>query len=134
MRRTFKAAICAALLLAALPACAQQANNPVQTTVGGAAVNRSTLNGSVVIATGNTFQTVLASNFNTAVQRQQLTINNNNATDSCWVFLGAGTASKGTSILLLAGASYRREWPYVPSDTIQATCTTTNDTLYVDTQ
>lgn len=134
MRIAVNAAICAALLLAALPARAQQPNNPSQTTVGGAAVNRSTLNGSVVIATGNTFQTVLASNFNTTVQRQQLTINNNNATDSCWVFLGSGTATKGTSILLLAGASYRREWPYVPSDAVQATCASSSDTLYVDTQ
>lgn len=100
----------------------------------GAPVNRSTLNASVVIATGNTFQTVLASNFGTSTQRQQLTVNNNNATDSCWLFLGSGTATKGTSILLLAGASYRRDWPFVPSDAVQATCVTSNDTLYVDTQ
>jgi hypothetical protein len=35
---------------------------------------------------------------------------------------------------LLAGASYRRDSPYIPSDAIQATCATSADTLYVDTQ
>jgi hypothetical protein len=55
---------------------------------------------------------------------RQLT-NNNIATDSCWIFIGSGTATKGTSILLPAGASYRREWRYVQSDQIQTTCATT---------
>lgn len=117
--------------------CLAQGNNmPPAPAFSGAITNRSTLNGSVVIATGNTFQTVLASNFNTTTQRQQLTINNNNttATDNCWIFLGSGTASKGASILLVPGASYRREWPFVPSDAIQATCVTSSDTLYLDTQ
>lgn len=100
----------------------------------GAPVNRSTLNSSVAIATGNTFQTVLVSNFNTYTQRQALTIQNNNASDNCWLFLGAGTATKATSMLLLPGGSYTRYWPFVPSDAIQATCATTNDTLYVDNQ
>jgi hypothetical protein len=92
-----------------------------------------TTNGSVAITTGNTFQTVL-----TAVtqnnQRRSLTIQNNNASDSCWLFIGAGSATKGTSILLTAAQPYIRYYPYVPSDAIQATCTTTSDTLYVDTQ
>jgi hypothetical protein len=92
-----------------------------------------TTNGSVTITTGSTFQTVL-----TAVtqnnQRRSLTIQNNNATDSCWLFIGAGTATKATSILLLAGGSYTRYLPYIPNDVIQATCATTADTLYVDQQ
>lgn len=99
-----------------------------------------TTNSSAVIATGNTFQTVLASVSGTS--RKSLTIQNNNATDSCWITFGtvsgvvitAGNATKAASILLLAGGSFARYYPYVPSDAIQATCTTTNDTLYVDTQ
>jgi hypothetical protein len=89
-----------------------------------------TTNASASIATGNTFQTVLAASDN----RRSLTIQNNNATDSCWVFVGSGSATKATSILLLAGGSYTRYYPYIPADVIQATCATTADTLYVDTQ
>lgn len=92
-----------------------------------------TTNSSVVIATGNTFQTVLAAVTNTN-QRRSLTIENNNASDSCWLFIGAGAATKGTSILLTSGGSYTRYYPYVPSDAIQATCATTSDTLYIDVQ
>lgn len=96
-----------------------------------------TTNASVVITTGNTFQTVLAIVSPTA-GRRSLTIQNNNATDSCWISFGvgvtAGNATKGKSILLLAGQSYTRYFPYVPSDEIEATCATTSDTLYVDSQ
>jgi len=94
--------------------------------------NIPTKNTSVVIATGNTFQTVLAAP--TGDPRNSLTIQNNNATDSCWIFVGSSAATKGASILLLAGGSYTRYFPYVPSDVIQATCATSSDTLYVDTQ
>jgi hypothetical protein len=92
-----------------------------------------TTNVPVIIATGNTFQTILAAVTNNN-QRRSLTIQNNNATDSCWLFVGGGSATKGTSILLLPGGSYTRYYPYIPSDAIQATCTTTSDTLYVDYQ
>lgn len=92
-----------------------------------------TTNSSIVITTGNTFQQVLAALVPPA-QRRSLTIQNNNATDSCWLFIGAGTATKGTSILLLAAGAYTRYFPYVPADVIQATCASTNDTLYVDFQ
>lgn len=94
---------------------------------------RATVNGSVVIAAGNTFQTVLAAAAS-PVRRNSLTIQNNNAADSCWLFIGGGSATKGTSILLLAGGSYTRYSPFIPSDAIQATCAATSDTLYVDTQ
>jgi hypothetical protein len=135
MRKLLIAA--AALALAVAPSLA----DPLP--VGGQAQSTATVNGSVTITTGNTFQTVLAAVtggfpvFNPGgipTGRRSLTIANNNATDSCWLFIGSGTAAKGTSILLLAGGSYTRYWPYVPSDVIQATCTTSNDTLYVDTQ
>jgi hypothetical protein len=111
--------IAAALALSGAVAFAQ---TPAQTT-----------NSSAVITAGNSFQTVLAG-ISSANQRRSLTIENNNATDSCWLFIGAGSPTKGTSILLGPGGSYQRYEPYVPSDPIQATCATTNDTLYIDIQ
>lgn len=117
-----KKLLLALLLFMAVPAAAQQ----IPTNYG-------TLNSSAVITTGNTFQTLLAAT-TSATRRRSLTIENNNATDSCWVFVGAGSATKGTSILLLAGGSYTRYWPFIPSDAIQATCASNSDTLYVDTQ
>ena len=95
----------------------------------------ATTNCSVTIATGSTFQQVLAAVAAPPATRRSLTIQNNNAADSCWVFVGpSGSATKATSILLTFGGSYTRYYPYVPSDAIQATCATTNDTLYCDTQ
>lgn len=92
-----------------------------------------TINGSITIAAGNTFQQALPAS--TLNNRRSLTVQNNNATDSCWIFIGpTASATKATSILLLAGGSYTRYYPYVPSDVIAATCATTSDTLYVDTQ
>src|SRR6185437_5895153 len=97
-------------------------------------VNRSTLNASVTIATGNTFQTVLSA-MGATTQRQALTIQNNNTnTDNCWVFIGSGSATEAKSIILAPGQAYTRYWPYAPSDAIQATCATTSDTLYADVQ
>lgn len=92
--------------------------------------NKNTANYAATITTGNTFQQVLAA----ATNRASITIENNNASDSCWLFIGAGSATKGTSILLLAGGAYTRYFPYVPADAIQATCASNSDTLYVDTQ
>lgn len=119
-KRLFTLAIAATLVLSAAVARAQS-------------TAAATTNGSVVIATGNTFQTVLAA-LAAQTLRRSLTIENNNASDSCWIYIGSGSATKGTSILLLAGGSYTRYYPYVPSDAIQATCATSSDTLYVDTQ
>jgi hypothetical protein len=104
------------------------------TPFSGQVVNRSTKNVSVVITTGGTFQTVLTSILGTETQRQALTIENNNATDNCNLYIGTGSATAGTSILLLPGGSYTRYWPYVPSDAFQATCATSSDTLYIDVQ
>lgn len=90
-----------------------------------------TTNVTVVVAAGNTFQTILAA----STSRLNMTIQNNNVNgDNCWLFIGSGSATKATSILLGQGGSYQRYFPYLPSDAIQATCTTTSDTLYVDTQ
>jgi hypothetical protein len=93
-----------------------------------------TTNGSITITTGNTYQTLMAAVTGVTVQRRSLTIQNNNPSDSCWIFIGAAAPTKATSILLLAGGSYTRYYPYIPSDQIQATCATTGDTIYVDTQ
>lgn len=90
---------------------------------------RTTSNQSAVITTGNTFQTILA-----AGNRNSLTIQNNNATDSCWIFIGSGSATKATSILLLAGGAYTRYWPFIPTDAIQGTCASNGDSLYIDIQ
>ena len=94
----------------------------------------ATTNGSVTITAANTFQTVLSAVTNNN-QRRSLTIQNNNTNgDNCWIFVGSGAATKATSIILGQGGSYQRYSPYVPSDAIQATCATTSDSLYVDTQ
>ena len=96
--------------------------------------NKNTTNGSATIATGNTFQAVLTA----AKNRNSLTIENNNATDSCWIAFGtgitAGNATKAESILLLAGGSFQRYFPYVPADEIEATCASNSDTIYIDSQ
>ena len=92
--------------------------------------NKNTTNAAIVITTGNTFQVALAA----ATNRASLTIENNNASDSCWIYIGSGSATKALSLLLLAGGSYTRYFPYVPADQIQATCASNSDTLYVDTQ
>lgn len=90
----------------------------------------------VTITSGNTFQSLLSSVTPNRQGRQSITIQNNNTnSDNCWIFLGAtASATKATSILLGPGGSYQRYYPYVPSDNIAATCTSTNDTLYLDWQ
>ncbi len=96
-----------------------------------------TINQSVTIVTGNTFQTVVATS-----GRRSLTISNNNASDSCWISFGsfggvtitAANATKPRSILLIAGGSYTRYFPYTPNDEIEGTCASNGDTLYVDIQ
>lgn len=131
-----------AAVILALSVSVASAQAPVQ----GVTEQRATVNGSVVIATGNTFQTVLASSVGATVAanavRQALTIENNNASDNCWIAFGtvagvvitAANATKGESILLLPGGSFTRYWPYIPSDAIQGTCAANSDTLYIDTQ
>lgn len=91
----------------------------------------ATTNASAVIATGNTFQTLLPANQG----RRSLTVENNNVNgDSCWITVDGGTPSKAAAILLLPGGSYTRYFPYIPPAAIQGTCATTSDTIYVDYQ
>ena len=134
---TAGAALCAALcwLAFAGPADADSQGGQSSQPVSGLPVNQSTINRSATITTGNSFQQLLPSNYLTQTPRASLTIENNNPNgDNCWLFIGSGTATKATAILLLPGGSYSRYWPYVPSDAIQATCASNSDTLYVDTQ
>ena len=106
----------AALAMLCAPAHAQQ--------------NRPTLNQSVTIATGGTWQTILP-----AGPRWSVTIQNNNTTtDNCWLFIGSGTPSTNTAILLTPGLPYQRDYPNLPSDAFQATCANAGDSLYIDTQ
>jgi hypothetical protein len=102
-----------------------------------------TTNRSATITTGNTFQAILAKTSPGGTPRRSLTIQNNNATDSCWIAFGttaggtvitAANATTAESILLQAGQAFTRYFPYVPSDEIEGTCATTADTIYVDTQ
>ena len=106
----------------------------------------------VLITTGLTYQQVLPSV--TLNNRRSITIQNNNASDNCeLIIVGVGspwlvgdtTASSRSvngvsltalkaSIVLQPGQSYTRYFPYIPSDQFLATCTTTGDSLYVDTQ
>jgi hypothetical protein len=101
----------------------------------------------VLVTTGLTYQQLLPMNGG----RLSLTIQNNNASDQCEILVGgpwvAGdttstsrtvsgvsvTALQG-AIVLPAGQAYTRYYPYVPSDRILGTCTTTGDSIYVDTQ
>ena len=119
-------------------------------------LNAPTTNGSVSITTGLTYQTLLAAAPTRAdgrPSRNSLTIQNNNASDACYLVIGTNQITAGTtttsstitiggssitaakaSIVLSAGQSYQRYFPYVPGDAIYATCATTGDSLYVDTQ
>ena len=86
------------------------------------------------ITTGGTFQAILA-----AGTKRSLTIQNNNTTtDNCWLDFGSGVtasnASAANGILLTPGQAYTRYYPYVPNNEIEATCTTTGNTLRVDVQ
>ena len=97
--------------------------------------NSQTTNAAGTIATGNTFQQIYAAVGTPPAIRRSMTVQNNNASDSCWVFIGAtASATKATSILLTSGQAYTRYFPYVPSDAVQITCANTSDTFYADTQ
>ena len=131
--------------------CLQEASSPNSCIPYGASGALTTTNGSIKIATGLTYQTLLAA----AATRNSLTIQNNQAsgTDICYVIVGTNqitSASTTTStnitiagntvtaaqasIVLSPGQAYTRYYPFVPSDTIYVTCTTTADSVYVDTQ
>jgi hypothetical protein len=98
------------------------------------------------ITAGLTYQVIAPS-----AGRRSLTIQNNNATDSCNIIVGGPWAAGDTTttsrtingvsvtgaqaaIVLVAGAAYTRYYPIVPTDAILGTCATTGDSIYVDIQ
>jgi len=107
-----------------------------------------TQNGSVKITTGLTYQVLTPAGQN----MRSLTIQNNNASDSCWIEIsGLVTTSMTTttptnlgvtgnmtpaqvSILLAPGGSYGRYYPNIPKGPIVGTCPANTDSLYVDWQ
>ena len=109
-----------------------------------------TVNSSVTITTGATFQQVLPA---ASSYRRSVTIENNNASDACNLVIGTNQITDGTttlatsitingktmtagqaSITLSPGGSYQRYQPYIPADAIHGTCATTGDSLYIDIQ
>jgi len=110
-----------------------------------AQANRSSLNYSQMIATGNTYQQLRPQENRSAIEVQ-----NNNTADNCYVFVGANVVTAGTtttstnvtvagntltaahaSILLVPGQSWSRYFPYVPNDPVFGTCALATDSLYV---
>jgi hypothetical protein len=146
------------LLALSLPAHAQQTtrgclqSGTTQCVPFGSS-QAQTKNGSVAITTGLTYQLLLAA----STSRNSLTIENNQAsgTDVCYLLFGsnvtvvAGTTTTSStsiisgsasitaanaSIVLSVGQAYTRYYPFVPSEAIYVTCTTTGDLIYADTQ
>ena len=133
---TFAALFAIAVIFAGLRAVAETAWQSAP-FFRGLVIPTSTVNASISITIGGTFQAIagLPNILGTQTVRNAVSIQNNNInTDNCWLFIGSGTATEATSIILGPGGSYTRYWPYVPSDAFQATCATTSDTLYVDYQ
>jgi hypothetical protein len=88
----------------------------------------------VTIVTGNKFQQIVPPS-TAGTERRALTIQNKSANDdSCWVYIGTSRPSKENSFELAPGKSLVRYWPFVPSDSIQATCVSSSDKLYVEFQ
>lgn len=109
-----------------------------------------TVNNSVKVTTGLTYQQILPST-NVAgapTSRNALQIENNNTnTDNCWinddgtVAVGNTTSTSVTvngtamtaaqaSILLIPGGSYTRYYPHTPNGAIVGTCTNSADSIY----
>jgi hypothetical protein len=120
------------------------------------ALDLPTTNNSQTIATGNTYQQLLpALAFGVDSARKSLTVQNNNASDSCYLIIGSiggqvvgGTTTTSTnvtingktltaqqaSILLTTGVPYTRYLPAIPSDALFVTCANAGDSVYVDVQ
>lgn len=127
-----KVILAAALLCIASPLYAQNAI--------------ATRNNTAIIAAANTYQSLLI-----AGSRRSLTIENNNATDSCWIEVsglvavgdttataktinGVSVTAQKASIALLPGGSYTRYYPFIPNGAIVGTCASLGDSIYLDIQ
>jgi hypothetical protein len=107
-------------------------------------------NGSRLITTGNTYQTILPALGAPPATRRTIQIQNNNASDACYleysglVVAGNTTATSVTptggsamtaqqaSAVLAAGGSWFRSAPYIPSGAIVMTCASNGDSVYVE--
>jgi hypothetical protein len=105
---------------------------------------------SSAITTGLTYQ-VLKAALAPPAQLRSLTIENNNASDTCWIEVSGAVVATNTtstsitvnghsitavqaSVMLLPGGSYTRYYPYIPNGPIVGTCTYNTDSIYVDVQ
>lgn len=108
-----------------------------------------TLNNSVLITTGLTFQQILpTANARPPTPRNALELQNNQTTtDNCWInYDGTVTAGMTTSstvtvngvsmtaaqasVLLTPGQAYTRYYPHTPSGIVVGTCASTSDSIY----
>lgn len=127
-------ALWAAIFIVAANGQSQKTGQPVE----GVTIAQGSVVVHTVIISGNTFQSILPANGS----RGSVQIENNNATDTCWISYGfisgaaitAGNAVKGDAVELLPGGSIGRYWPLTISEEIVGTCTGTNDTMRVDWQ
>ena len=107
-------------------------------TVDGFVQGRSTVNASGTSSSDAFVQilpSIISGAGNASTARQSLTIENNNTSDNCWVFIGPiGNATTANSILLAPQQAYGRYWPNVPSDQISIECAGTSDLFYADYQ
>ncbi|MBI3678477.1 MAG: hypothetical protein HY243_17860 [Proteobacteria bacterium] len=103
---------------------------PVNATVTAVSASATTIfNGTVT--TGGTFQQIAAAN----ASRKSFEYQNNNGSDACYIYFGTtGSATSAKSIKVVSGGYYLRSAGNIPSDAIQTTCTSTNDTYYAAVQ
>ncbi len=89
-------------------------------------------NGSTTITTGGTFQQLAGPQSN----RLSLDFQNKSGNgDACYLFFGVNaSATTAKSIKIADGQEYLRSSGGIPSAAIQATCTTTGDAVYFDSQ
>lgn len=135
----FRVVALALLVLSLAGAARAQNTYNTGTPVQGRPFSLSTRNSSVTLATSG-FTLVLPASYpqasSSVYMRQELTVNNNNSSDKCYVFLGpaTSTATSQISMLITAGNSIRREWPVVPDDAVQIACDKPGDSVYIDFQ
>lgn len=91
----------------------------------------TTTNANSTVATGGTFQQIVASN----TSRQSFDFQNRSGNgDNCYLFFGSAAASIAASIKVLDGQEYIRSTGVVPSDKISVTCDTNGDAYWAATQ
>ena len=103
---------------------------PVNASVTAVSASATTISNGTV-TTGGTFQQIAAA----STSRKSFEYQNNNASDACYIYFGTtGSATTAKSIKVVAGGYYLRSSGSIPSDAIQTTCASTNDTFYAAVQ